>query len=127
MKKINKQLIMARNSDLETKIKESTFFEDLAMRGLTQEEIMADVRKALGLSENDSIIAEFKEKTAAINKLQKNLVDVNGLTQRLLDDKLISESEVSVLSSIETKIAEKLVGIYDLDMEDIYLEDENEQ
>jgi len=124
MKKINKTIIMARNADLETKIKEANFFEDLAMRGLTQEEIMADVRKALGLGENDSIIAEFKEKTAEINKLQKNLVDVNGLTQRLLDDKLISESEVSVLSGIETRIAERLVGIYDLDMEDIYLDEE---
>lgn len=126
MKKINKQLIMSRNADLETKIKESTFFEDLAMRGLTQEEIMADVRKSLGLSENDSIIAEFKEKTAVINKLQKNLVDVNGLTQRLLDDNLIFEDEINALADIESRIAEKLVGIYDLDMEDIYLEDENE-
>lgn len=126
MKKADLKLINARNVDLQTKINEARYLEELEMNGNSPESIIGDVKKALKIDENMSVIAESEEKIKVVNKLQKNFIDTNSLTQRLLDDKLIEEDEVAVLNKIESRIAEQLLSVYDLDLEDLYLEEGNE-
>lgn len=126
MKKIDRVLIGARNKDLETKINEANYFEELTNNGRTPEDIMSEVKTKLGIEENGSIIAEYQEKASVINKLQKNLVDVNGLTHRLLDDNVLEEQELNVLKNIETRLAVELAEIYGLELDELYLGEENE-
>ena len=123
MKTIDKALIGARNDDLSTKIREANYLEELAIKGLSPEDVITEVKSTLGISNEGSIIAEYQEKTSELNKLQKNFVDVNSITKRLLDNNLISESEQEVLEVIESRLAERLVSIYGLEIKDLYLEE----
>ena len=124
MNKINKALIGARNDDLAAKIREAQFLEDLGNKGQTPEEVISGVKETLGLKSGQSVIVEFEEKTKAINLLQKNFIDVNSLTQRLIDDNLIKDLEIQLMNKVEYRIAEKLMSIYDLSLEDLYLGEE---
>lgn len=126
MKTIDRTLIGARNDDLSSKIQEAKYLEELAIKGLGPEDVISDVKRTLGLNNEDSVIVEYETKVKELNKLQKNLVDTNSLTKRLSDDNLISEEEQKVLVSIESRLAEQLVGIYNIELKDLYLEESNE-
>jgi protein subunit release factor A len=123
MKIIDRTLIGARNDDLSSQIQEAKYLEELVIKGLGPEDVISDVKETLNISNEDSVIVEYEAKVRDLNKLQKNLVDTNSLTKRLLDDNLISESEQEVLEVIETRLAERLVGIYGIDINDLYLEE----
>lgn len=126
MKKLDKVLIGARNQDLEVKIREANYLEELAVNGKSPESVITEVKETLGIEETGSVIAEYETKASELNKLQKNLVDVNGLTQRLLNDKLISDDDLAVLESIEHRLAVKVAGVYGLELSELYLEEGNE-
>lgn len=123
MKTIDRTLIGARNDDLSSKIQEAKYLEELTIKGLGPEDVISNVKETLNISNEESVIVEYEAKVRDLNKLQKNLVDTNSLTKRLLDDNLISESEQEVLEVIETRLAERLVGIYGIDINDLYLEE----
>ena len=120
MKKIDKVLLDSKKHDLELVVREATFLEDLGNKGKTSEGVLSDAKKRLSLGSDDSIIAEYGAKLAEINKLHKAFIDVNSLTSKLTDAKLIEEDELEVLAQIESRIGDKLMDIFDLELEDLY-------
>lgn len=127
MKKINKTLLGARNQDLQQIVTEARYLENLETQGKTPESVVKSAKESLGLSDNESVIAEWEAKFGAVNKLQKNFVDTNALTTRLKDDNLITDEEVAVLEGIESRIADEMVSIFGLDLEDLYEVEEDEE
>jgi hypothetical protein len=125
MKKLDTSLLGARNDDLRAKISEANYLEELENKGLGPEDIISEVKNTLNIGENGSVIAEFQEKTAELNRLQKCFVDVNGLTNRLQSDNLALDGELEVLRNLEARLAEKVAGVYGLELSDLYGE-ENE-
>lgn len=127
MKKINKTLLGARNQDLQQIVTEARYLENLETQGKTPEDVVKSAKESLGLSDNESVIAEWEGKFGAANKLQKNFVDTNALTARLKDDNLITDEEVEVLKGIESRIADEISSVFGLDLEDLYEVEEDEE
>lgn len=125
MKKINNLLLTARNRDLETKVQEANFLERLEMEERDISEIINDMKKSLGVEKNQSLIAEHEAKLQSVHNLHQSFIAVNNLTKKLSGDNLLEGDEASVLAAIERRLGEKLVAVYDLDIEDLY-EVENE-
>ena len=123
MKKINKSLIGARNQDLQQIVTEANFLENLDTMGRTPDSIINSAKKALNIGEKNSVIAEWEENMMRINRTQKMFVDVNGLTERLVADNIIDENEVEMLGSIEKRLGNQLMEIFDIEPEDLYEEE----
>ena len=120
MKKIDKVLLDSKKHDLEIIVREGAMFEELANNGKTAEGILENAKAKLDLKEDDSIIAEFAGKLGTINKLHKAFIDVNSLTSKLVDAKMVEDEELEVLKGIESRIGGKLMEVFDLELEDLY-------
>ena len=120
MKKVDKVALQGRNTDMQQVIQEAKFFENLNNMGRSEDDILEEARKYLELTENDSIIASSDDKVKELNILTRNLADINDLTNRLESGKVINESELESLRSIEGKLAEQVKAIYGIEDSELY-------
>jgi hypothetical protein len=120
MKKVDKIALNGRNVDMQQVIQEAKFFENLNNLGRSQDDILEEARKYLELTENDSIIASSDDKVKELNILTRNLADINDLTNRLEDGKVVSESELESLRKIEQGLADKVKAVYGIEDSDLY-------
>lgn len=123
MKKINKVSLASANSDLMDIIREASYLENLANTGKTPDGILSLAKDKLNLEDGQSVIVEFEGKVSNINKIQKNFIDTNSLTDRLIDANMITDDEVKVLNGIEDRIADMLLEVFDINKDNLYLEE----
>ena len=122
-KRLNLRLLDARHSDYETRIGEARWLENLNNQGKSVQEIEEEARKFLNFGENESFIADAEKRVIEYNLLKRSLRDINVLTTALENANLVSSEELNTLNSIEDRLADKVMGIYNIDREDLYEEE----
>lgn len=121
-KKLNLHLLDARQRDYETRIGEAKWLENLQNQGKSTSEIEAEARKFLNFGENESFIADAEKRVIEYNLIKKSLRDINVLTSALQDANMLQDGELNTLEEIESRLAQKVMNIYNIDQEDLYEE-----
>ena len=119
-KKIDVTLLNARQSDYETMIREAKWLESLAEKGRSVDTIEKDVKEFLNFGDDESIIAKADGKIIEYNLLKNSLIKLNNLTRELISGKLVSEEEAETLSTIETRLADKVKSIFNIEKDILY-------
>jgi len=115
MSKINKTALEAKEQDVQLKIREAQWLEDLRGKGRSPEDVESVARDILGIDENGSVIATASEVLPKFNSAKMALIQINGLTEKLVDGNLISQEEEILLNSIERRLADKVSKFYGID------------
>ena len=115
MGKINKAVLEAKEQDVTLRIREAQWLEELRGKGSSPDEIESKAREILGIDENGSVIATASEVLPKFNNAKMSLIQINGLTEKLVDGNLISQEEEVFLKSIERRLAEKVAKFYGID------------
>ena len=115
MSKINKTALEAKEQDVQLKIREAQWLEDLRGKGRSPEDVESVARDILGIDENGSVIATASEVLPKFNSAKMALIQINGLTEKLVGGNLISQEEEILLNSIERRLADKVAKFYGID------------
>jgi hypothetical protein len=115
MRKINKTALEAKEQDVQLKIREAQWLEDLRGKGRSPEDVEITARDILGIDENGSVIATASEVLPKFNSAKMALIQINGLTEKLVGGNLISQEEEILLNSIERRLADKVAKFYGID------------
>lgn len=119
-KKVNAHLLNARKQDQEVMFKEARWLESLEAKGTSPEELTTKVRTFLEFDEDESLIANGEDRMIQYNTINRSLVDINSLIEKLEKVHIFTDSEIDILRDMEDRIAEKVKTIYNIDDEDLY-------
>ena len=115
MGKVNKVFLEAKEKDIELRVREAQWLEELRSKGSSPEDVEIKAREILGIDENGSVIATASEVLPKFNSAKMALIQINGLTEKLVDGNLISQEEEILLKSIERRLADKVAKFYGID------------
>ena len=118
---LDTKLIEAVEHDLQVQVVEARFLEELALKGLSNQSVIGVAKKKLGLSEDESVLDNSENKHKELMVLKQKIHKINNLTNLLEGDTMVTEEELKSLAGIEERLAVKIAGILDLDLEDIYI------
>jgi hypothetical protein len=96
--------------------------ERILQSGETPESVSTKAREFLGLESSESIVENAEARAKDINLASASLIQLNGIRNKLKGT--ISESEDISLAKVEEVLANKIVAVYGLDLEDLYLGEE---
>jgi len=119
-KEIDREIINARNAEINDTVQEAIRFEKLNNQGRSPEDITEEARKYLKISEDDSVLANAEDKIKSINRKARLLIDVNSLTNRLIDASMVSDEELAVLNKVEQGLANDIQEIYGITEDELY-------
>ena len=120
-------LINARQRDLEQVIQEGKYIEKLEAEGRDPEEIKEAAKKALGLNNDDLIILEYQAKITQMNLETKAFVALVNFRVKAEETNLLTNDEMNQIRDIEARLANKTVEKYNIELEDLYTEGENDE
>lgn len=115
MGKVNKVFLEAKEKDIELRVREAQWLEELRSKGSSPEDVEIKAREILGIDENGSVIATASEVLPKFNSAKMALIQINGLTEKLVDGNLISQEEEILLKSIERRLADKVAKFYGIE------------
>ena len=122
MKEINRELLNAKMQDMQGLISDAMRIERILQSGETPESVSTKAREFLGLESSESIVENAEARAKDINLASASLIQVNGIRTKLKG--IISESENISLAKVEEVLANKIIAVYGLDLEDLYLGEE---
>ena len=122
MKEINRELLNAKMQDMQGLISDAMRIERILQSGETPESVSTKAREFLGLESSESIVENAEARAKDINLASASLIQLNGIRNKLKGT--ISESEDISLAKVEEVLANKIVAVYGLDLEDLYLGEE---
>jgi len=123
-KQVDLELINARSRKREQLVQDGRYFETIESEGRTPESIKAAARKVLGLPEDGLILLEATEIMKKQNvKTQAFVVFLNSAS-KIKGTGILSENELSVVESIEIKLAKSLCETYNISIDELYTEGE---
>lgn len=122
MKEINRELLNAKMQDMQGLISDAMRIERILQSGETPESVSTKAREFLGLESSESIVENAEARAKDINLASASLIQLNGIRTKLKGT--ISESEDISLAKVEEVLANKIVAVYGLDLEDLYLGEE---
>lgn len=120
-------LINARQRDLEQVIQEGKYIEKLEAEGRDPEEIKEAAKKALGLNNDDLIMLEYQAKITQMNLETKAFVALVNFRVKAEETNLLTNDEMNQIRDIEARLANKTVEKYNIELEDLYTEGENDE
>jgi hypothetical protein len=122
VKEINRELLNAKMQDMQGLISDAMRIERILQSGETPESVSTKAREFLGLESSESIVENAEARAKDINLASASLIQLNGIRNKLKGT--ISESEDISLAKVEEVLANKIVAVYGLDLEDLYLGEE---
>jgi hypothetical protein len=122
VKEINRELLNAKMQDMQGLISDAMRIERILQSGETPESVSTKAREFLGLESSESIVENAEARAKDINLASASLIQVNGIRTKLKG--IISESEDISLAKVEEVLANKIIAVYGLDLEDLYLGEE---
>jgi hypothetical protein len=122
VKEINRELLNAKMQDMQGLISDAMRIERILQSGETPESVSTKAREFLGLESSESIVENAEARAKDINLASASLIQLNGIRTKLKGT--ISESEDISLAKVEEVLANKIVAVYGLDLEDLYLGEE---
>jgi len=122
VKEINRELLNAKMQDMQGLISDAMRIERILQSGETPESVSTKAREFLGIESNESIVENAEAKAKNINHASASLIQLNGIRSKLKGT--ISESEDASLAKVEEVLANKIIAVYGLDLEDLYLGEE---
>jgi hypothetical protein len=122
-KLVDLELVNARNADREQIIQDGKFIETIEGADRTPESIKEAARKILGLPEDGIILLEADSVMRAQNLKTKAFVSLTSFLAKASDLELLSEEETSAVNAIEARLAKEVCEVYDIDLEDLYMEE----
>ena len=121
MSKINKTKLEAASQDLELRIREGQWLENLRTNGKSPEDVENKAKEILGVEENGSIIATAAEVLPKLNIARAALIQLNNLTDTLSSNNLLGEAETELFRSVERRLGEKVGKFFGV--EELYEEE----
>jgi hypothetical protein len=122
VKEINRELLNAKMQDMQGLISDAMRIERILQSGETPESVSTKAREFLGLESSVSIVENAEARAKDINLASASLIQLNGIRTKLKGT--ISESEDASLAKVEEVLANKIIAVYGLDLEDLYLGEE---
>lgn len=123
-RKVNADLISARNLEQERMVSFAKAIESLEAEGNSPDGLKEDVRNLLGLDKDDLITEKSTEAIKNIYKTNDAFRNLVNFKEAALSLGLLKDNQLEVLRNLENLLAEKVAKQYDVEVEDLY-EDED--
>ena len=123
-KTVDLTLLNARLAEKETSIQKARFFEEMEMRGDTRESITKEAKEFLSLGEDDSVTLEAANIVKNYNIQAKAFLELVNFRSKAEETGLINPEEKEFIENIEKRIAETMSKRYDIEVDELYVEDE---
>ena len=121
--KVDRTLISQHLRKLEDVVNQGKAAEKREQDGYTNESLIADAKKVLGLGENDLIQVEFEAPMKKINLQVNSFINIANARDAAEKSELSSEI-INTLKKAEKELAEKIALMYDVEVDDLYEEGE---
>lgn len=121
--KVDRTLVKQQLNKLEGIVREGKAAEKREQDGYTNESLIADAKKVLGLNENDLIQVEFEAPMKKINLQVNSFINIANARDAAEKSELSSEI-INTLKKAEKELAEKIALLYDVEVDDLYEEGE---
>lgn len=122
--RLNTELINARNQEIEHVIQKGIQAEKMVSEGESLEGLQTEAKKVLELSEDSSLQMEAEAEAKKRNVQAFALLQLSGFTNKAKETGLVSDEELAPILAVEKKIAEIIAKRLDLEVEELYTEDE---
>jgi hypothetical protein len=124
MKSIDTELINQRNQQRESIIHKGKQAESMLSEGVTLEGLQKEAQEVLGIGSDDLIQLSYESKLAKENKQTQAFIFLARSIIEFEGSGLISDNELVVMKSVESKVAEVIAKRFDVDVADLYSEGE---
>lgn len=121
--KVDRTLVSQHLRRLEDVVNQGKAAEKREQDGYTNESLIADAKKVLGLNENDLIQVEFEAPMKKINLQVNSFINIANARDAAEKSELSSEI-IDTLKKAEKELAEKIALMYDVEVDDLYEEGE---
>lgn len=123
-KSIDLDLLNARLRDAEQVVQQAKFLEEMGLRGDTPEGIIKQAKGFLKLQEGDLVTAEANTVVKKYNVQAKAFLELVAFRSKALEAGLITAEQDKTLEEIENNIATTMSERYDVEVEELYTEEE---
>jgi len=124
-KTVDLQLLNARLRDAEQIVQNAKYIEKLNMEGRSGDDVLKEAKDFLGLGEDGIVAAESIDIIKNFNLQSKAFLELVNFRKKAevagLD---LSEVEKKYLDDIELRLAETISKRYDIEVDELYMEEE---
>jgi hypothetical protein len=123
-RKVNSSLISQRNIEQERMITFAKAIESLEAEGNSPEGLKSDVKSILGLDSVDLLAEKAEKRLKEIYKTNEAFRSLVNFKESALQLGLLKDNQLETLRDLENTFAEKVAKQYDVEIEDLYEEEE---
>lgn len=123
MNKVDKTFVQQHFNKLQGVIQEGKAAEKREQDGYTNEVLISDAKKILGLSEDSLINAEFEQPVKKINLQVNSFINIANAREAAEKSEL-SVEVLDTLKKAEKELANEIALLYDVEVSDLYEEGE---
>ena len=123
-KSIDLDLLNARMRDQELLVSNAKYLEGLALQEDTPEEVVKRVKDFLNLGEDQSVLKDSTEVIKNYNLQTKAFLELVQFKYKAEKTGLIDPKEVLYITNIEKRIAKKISERFDVELDELYVEEE---
>jgi len=124
MKGIDIDLINQRNQQREMIVSKGKQAEVMKQEGVTLEGLEQEAKEVLGLGDEDLIQVSAEVQLSKENKQTKAFISLANSIIEFEGSGIISDEELSAMKSVESKVAKIVAARFDVEVEDLYTEEE---
>ena len=124
-KTIDLQLLNARLRDAEQIVQNAKYLERLEMEGRTSKDVLKEAKDFLGLDEEGIVAVESTKILTNFNLQSKAFLELVNFRSKAKEAGLeFSKDEENTLDVIEQRLAQNISKRYDIEVEELYVEEE---
>lgn len=121
MSKVDKTLVTQHLNKIDGIVREGKTAEKREQDGYTNEVLISDAKKILGLSEDSLLNAEFEAPVKKINLQVNSFINIANAREAAEKSELSVEI-LDTLKKAEKELAQKVALLYNLEVDELYLE-----
>jgi len=121
MSKVDRTLVTQHLNKIDGIVREGKAAEKREQDGYTNEVLISDAKKILGLNEDSLLNAEFEAPFKKINLQVSSFINIANARESAEKSELSVEI-LDTLKKAEKELAEKIALLYNLEVDELYLE-----